>query len=100
MRVTVPNSKINFLCGRASSKSQTFQGASEKENTLSGIHLHTPRPSPFLGEYTSILVATGRKWESLLEVADSELCTASYKSDIIIKGILRLNFTAELTWLS
>jgi hypothetical protein len=86
--------KDKFFVREDIQQEPNISGAREKENTLSGIHLHTTRTPPLLGEYTSNLVAMGRKWESLLEVADSELCTASYKSDTI----LRLNFTLELTW--
>jgi len=75
-------------------------GSESEDRTLYQPYIYIlPALRPSWANVHQNLVGKGREGESsLLEVADSELCTASHKSGSIILAILRLNLTAELTW--
>jgi len=99
MHVTVRNSKISFFVYVNIQQEPSMLGSEREERTLYQAYIYIlPALRPSWANVHQNLVGKGREGEpTLLEVADSELCTASHKSDSIILAILRLNFTAELT---
>lgn len=99
MHVTVQNSEIGCFVYVNIQQEPNISWSEREKGTLYQpyIYIH-PTLRPSWANVRQNLVGTGREGEpSLLQVADSELCTASHKSDSIILAILRLNFTGELT---
>jgi hypothetical protein len=83
MHVTVRNSKISFFVYVNIQQEPNISGSEREKRTLYQPYIYIlPTLRPSWANVRQNLVGIGGEGKpSLLEVADSELCTASHKSD-------------------